>query len=130
GTEEYFLHPKYADIRIKFLKRPNNITKGANSCRNIGIDNIKGDFVAFLDSDDEWLPWRLERAVNFLIKNHALAIYSGAVILNANVKSRRESRPMEPYETAFDFLLANNSFAQTSTLVVNSGTLKNIKFDE
>jgi teichuronic acid biosynthesis glycosyltransferase TuaG len=34
--------------------------------RNIGIQNSHGEYIAFLDHDDEWLPEKLERQINFL----------------------------------------------------------------
>lgn len=40
------------DNRFKLLKRPVNRKKGASTCRNIGIENSKGEFIQFLDSDD------------------------------------------------------------------------------
>ena len=34
-------------------------TGGPNAGRNLGIDYSTGDLIAFLDQDDEWLPWKL-----------------------------------------------------------------------
>ncbi|MDP5078197.1 MAG: glycosyltransferase family 2 protein [Nonlabens sp.] len=52
------------DKRITWLRRPSNRTKGANACRNIGIEQSKGDYIIFLDSDDtlheQCLQWRLQ----------------------------------------------------------------------
>ena len=38
------------DIRFIFLKRPISRIKGPSTCRNIGIENAKGEFIIFLDS--------------------------------------------------------------------------------
>lgn len=46
------------DKRIVYLKH--NTNKGASAARNTGIINAKGNFIAFLDSDNEWLPQKLE----------------------------------------------------------------------
>lgn len=47
------------DPRIKILKTSEN-SGGPALPKNIGIENAKGEYVAFLDHDDEWLPKKLE----------------------------------------------------------------------
>ena len=47
------------DRRIRLLKSARNI--GHAAARNWGVKNAKGKWAAFLDADDEWMPWRLER---------------------------------------------------------------------
>ena len=47
----------YDDDRIRYI--PHDRNRGLNPARNTGIRNARGAFVAFLDSDDEWLPDKL-----------------------------------------------------------------------
>lgn len=56
----------YSDSRIKHLK--NNRTKGAQGARNTGIFAAKGEWLAFLDSDDFWVETKLEKQL-CVIKN-------------------------------------------------------------
>lgn len=52
------------DSRFILLQRPNNKKKGANSCRNYGIEQSKGAFIIFFDSDDLMRIDCLENRVN------------------------------------------------------------------
>jgi len=46
--------------KVKLLLHENNANKGAGESRNLGIQQAKGDFIAFLDADDYYLPGRFE----------------------------------------------------------------------
>lgn len=63
------------DSRIKYLYTPKR--SGSPSLpRNIGIDHAQGDFIAFLDADDMWLPRKLEEQHRFLMDNGYEFVYS------------------------------------------------------
>jgi len=49
----------FEDRRIKLVRH--SVNKGAGGARNTGIGVARGEYVAFQDSDDEWLPHKLER---------------------------------------------------------------------
>jgi GT2 family glycosyltransferase len=51
--------------RVEYLQQPN---RGVSGARNAGLARVRGDFVAFLDSDDLWKPWKLELQVACLQK--------------------------------------------------------------
>ncbi len=57
--------------RLVVIRQPNG---GPGSARNRGIDVSRGRFVAFLDSDDEYLPTKLERQVAFFRREPALGL--------------------------------------------------------
>jgi glycosyltransferase involved in cell wall biosynthesis len=54
---------QFTDPRIKILQQPNG---GPAAARNLGIYHAKGDYIAFLDGDDIWLPDKLAKHVAHL----------------------------------------------------------------
>lgn len=57
----------FDDKRIFYLKNADN--SGPAVSRNMGIDAAKGEYIAFLDSDDIWLSEKLERQIGFMEEN-------------------------------------------------------------
>ena len=54
-----------SDSRIRLFRNQKNM--GAAYCRNIAIQNSNGVFIAFLDSDDLWMPNKLKEQIDKLI---------------------------------------------------------------
>lgn len=65
-TDEVVM-PYLADQRIRYLKNENN--SGAAVSRNRALREAKGKWIAFLDSDDLWMPDKLEKQIQFMEKN-------------------------------------------------------------
>ncbi|WP_407533726.1 glycosyltransferase family 2 protein [Elizabethkingia miricola] len=57
---------KNKKIQCKFINKSNG---GVSTARNIGMKNASSDWIALLDSDDEWLPNKLERQIDILAHN-------------------------------------------------------------
>lgn len=55
---------EYQDNRIKLIK--SNTNQGVAAARNKGIVAAKGKYIAFLDSDDLWIPSKLEKQITLL----------------------------------------------------------------
>jgi glycosyltransferase involved in cell wall biosynthesis len=63
-TERIVLEIAAADSRVRFVRRERN--GGAAAARNSGIQQARGELIAFQDSDDEWLAGKLARQVEAL----------------------------------------------------------------
>lgn len=62
------------DERIHLLKQETN--QGAAAARNRGIKEAGGEYLAFLDADDVWLPEKLEKTIGFAKKNSANFVFT------------------------------------------------------
>lgn len=67
-------HYAQKDPRIKLLRLPKN--SGSGIARNTSIEKANGRFIAFCDSDDRWYPNKLEKQLDFLIRNNYELTYS------------------------------------------------------
>ena len=83
---------KNFDKRINLFINKKNM--GAGISRNIAIDYSKGNFIAFLDSDDIWKKIKLESQIEFMKKNSLIVSHTSYDIINKHKKviSTRRAR--------------------------------------
>jgi glycosyltransferase involved in cell wall biosynthesis len=72
GTKEYC---EYQDF--KYIYIPREESKGGNYARNLGIQNANGEYIAFLDDDDYWLPEKTTKQVQLLQDKQCDLVYCG-----------------------------------------------------
>ena len=70
------------DKRIKLFLL--DVNSGPVVARNRAIKEAKGRYIAFLDSDDVWLPDKLYRQIEFLDENHLVLTYSAYETMDEN----------------------------------------------
>lgn len=81
---ELQLQTLIADNSIQFFKKANG---GVASARNFGVSKARGSWFAFLDSDDEWLPHKLQEQMTFLKdKTHLSIVYGEEIWMRNGVR--------------------------------------------
>lgn len=111
--------------RVRYLLKPNG---GTGSARNLGTAQARGDFVAFLDGDDLWLPRKLEiQMAAFQREPEILAVQCSACCVDAQRKEVLEVRRCDPArDSLMNFLLFENLPAFSSALVARKSALQTV----
>ena len=67
--------------KIKIFHKENG---GVSSARNLGIEKANGNYIAFIDADDSWLPFKIEHQLKIMKKNNYNFIHGSYFILDEN----------------------------------------------
>ncbi|AUC84410.1 glycosyl transferase [Polaribacter sp. ALD11] len=114
------------DKRIKFLKLSEN--SGAAVARNKAIKEANGNFIAFLDSDDLWLPKKLEKQLAFMVHNNYNLTYTSYNIISENDVAPKKTVFCKP-ELNYKQMLYSNKIG-CLTAMYNSANLGKIYMPE
>lgn len=129
NTHEQIESLRQIDQRIKYFRHNNN--QGAQAARNTGIKESRGHYIAFLDSDNEWLPHKLESQMKLFLNdiNSPDVVYCGYKKISITGEVVHEYIPQfrgEIYKQCLSKWLTD-----TSTVLVQKNVLGNIhNFDE
>jgi len=64
--------------KVRYLEHEGHRNLGASAARNLGICNARGEFIAFLDADDVYLPHKLDRQVPILVSHDQAGMLYGS----------------------------------------------------
>lgn len=101
----------------------------ANVMRNIGTRHAKGDYIAMLDSDDEYVEKHLLNRVNFIQGKDCDGIYGGCYINDNGKIEERISRKKRKNESWADFLLSGG-ICPTPSHFYKKKAIQSILWDE
>ena len=136
GTRD-LLEEQYAEM-VQYIRHQEN--RGGSAARNTGLTEASGEYIAFLDSDDEWMPRKLEKQVRRLesLSEEWVAVY-------CDFHQTRRSWLVETFDNIFprtsgqeggeelieDVLTKRFAHGGSSSLVIRADTLDELDgFDE
>lgn len=112
------------DDRLKIIELEKN--SGACVARNVGIENAQGDYIAFQDSDDEWLLDKLEKQMAIFEKEKVDLVFCA---FNRFGLGEDLTYPKLPEGIVERKVLLEDSRISTQTLIGKKECFENIKFD-
>lgn len=80
NTRQMLKDYMHRDSRVRIFLRPRNV--GPGGARNYSIEKARGRYIAFCDSDDRWMPHKLERQVAFMQESGCCLCYSAYLTCN------------------------------------------------
>ena len=115
---------------VRYIKQAN---RGAAAARNAGLLCARGEYVAFLDADDRWLPNFLQEQIEFLKLNDADFVFADAVLCGETPLAGRTFMQLEPPKSAVtpESLLAVDVAVLTSAVLARKQPIFDVGlFDE
>jgi teichuronic acid biosynthesis glycosyltransferase TuaG len=113
------------DARIKLIAREKN--GGPAAARNSALENAQGRWIAFLDSDDIWLPAKLERSIAHAQANRAALLFTAYRRISQD-ESRVGDLIHVPRTLTYKQLLGNTAIA-TSTVLIDRSIAGDVRME-
>jgi glycosyltransferase involved in cell wall biosynthesis len=115
---------------VRYIRQDNG---GDANARNRAITEARGDLIAFLDSDDVWLPTKIERQVERFYRDPELAmVYTGVQVVDASLEHLHDLRPASADEALKNTLCLQKPYMTGvgSSGMVSLAIARKIGFDE
>lgn len=122
----------FSEPRIHLLNFHNNGIIAA--ARNHGVLHAKGEYLAFLDSDDIWLPNKIERQLEIMRQNNNSLCHTDIKNIDATGSLTKNKNLIKKIKKKFLYggykqLLVSNTIT-TSSVIIRRDFLSSIRFDE
>jgi glycosyltransferase involved in cell wall biosynthesis len=130
GSDQGFPSKMIDDERVRLVRHPANL--GASAARNTGVKESRFPLIAFLDSDDHWLPEKLASQIAIYVAHPSkenLLVYSSYYLEKGKthtiypLSSRKENQALS------DFIFLYGGNLHTSTWLTSRALLERFPFD-
>ena len=117
------------DSRIQFIEYHPGVN--GNHARNVGIEKANGEYIAFLDDDDEWLPFKIEKSMAVFENNpHAGLVYSGMSQIYDDIGFSYNTKPSQKGDLSKRIFVYNDIGGPGNTMLRKDVLIKAGLFDE
>jgi glycosyltransferase involved in cell wall biosynthesis len=116
------------ESRVRIIALSESV--GGSAARNCGVENAKGEWIAFLDDDDEWLPQKIEMQLKSLDKapdRHSCVVVARYYYVKNDTGFEHGGQP-KPGEPICEFILSRRGGYQSSVYFASRKLLKEVPF--
>ena len=107
------------DEKLRYFRSEKTVSLG--EARNLAIGKAKGEYIAFLDSDDIWLPEKLEEQLPLFKRTQIGLVYCDATYFNENgYEKSQHGKSDQPSGRIFEELLKRSSITMSTAIVRTS----------
>ena len=121
---------QYSDERVRLHRCPKN--GGGAVARNIGIDLALGEYIAFLDSDDVWLPQKLAYQRNQIFQardKEKVFCFSNVICVSGSNRKIHNRIAFQKGMELSDYIFVTHQMVQTSTMILSAALARELKFN-
>ena len=105
----------YEDERIKVLQ--NEYNSGVAATRNRALDIATGEYLAFIDSDDLWLPEKLKKQIDFMIRGNYVLTYTNYQKFNSVTGVRYKKIIKAPPKMTSEMIYGDTSIGCLTVMI-------------
>ncbi len=120
----------FSDERIRYIRH--EVNKGCPAARNTGVMNLNGEYIAFLDDDDEWMPEKLQTQVDLLDSSPSTTggVYTASLVVDRSTGMILDQAKPKKSRNLFDDLFLENCIRSPSTVLVRKRCFERVgRFD-
>lgn len=130
GTVKVLNNYSAKDTRFQLYHRSVDKPKGANSCRNIGLENAIGKYVVFFDSDDIMTPNHIQVKISVIEKNELDYVITRTKFFNTDLDYINKYYQFDKYEiTPYNYVSQIINWL-TYDIIIKTDLAKCIQFNE
>lgn len=114
----------HKEVEIRYIQHEKNL--GACAARNTGLAAARGEYIAYLDDDDEWLPEKLEKQILLMNDPDVALVYCGRLRQDDTTGKAIIEKTEYHRGDVFKSLLDHNFIGSTSFPLARTEALKGI----